>query len=330
MAEGREHSSSGTSYREDLQGLRAIAVLLVVLAHAGWSELEGGFVGVDVFFVLSGYLITGILVRELTGTGKIDLLKFYTRRLRRLLPALLVMVAVSFAVAVQLLSAAEARSQLGSSPYAVSWTSNLFFALRTVDYFDQLSVKDLFLHTWSLGVEEQFYLVWPAFLLALFALGARLGGSGERWLLPGVIVAGLTSLVLCLYWTSAAPEFAFYLMPARIWQLSLGALVYLATARAVAAFPAGALRGSWMLALGLLLITGSGLLLDNRVIAMNMPHPRQVPEGFEPQLGNKPGTLGRLLPGWHIENGRVYGAAAPEEGLPLPAGCELVEGFVEV
>lgn len=213
-------------YRSDLQGLRALAILLVVLGHSGVPAFGGGFIGVDVFFVLSGYLITGLLLREYTDTSRIDIAAFIARRLRRLMPALVVMIAVVFAVAFIDLSAYEASEQTKSLPFAVSWTSNLYFALTTFDYFAEQPTRDLFLHTWSLGVEEQFYLLWPLFVLAALTILRR----GDRPLRPGLIItfcsALILSLALELYWMSVNTLWAFYLMPARIWQFALGATAF--------------------------------------------------------------------------------------------------------
>ncbi len=216
-------------FRRDLQGLRAIAILLVILAHSGLAIITGGFIGVDVFFVLSGYLITGLLLRELKQTGRIAFIQFYARRLKRLFPALVFMLIVSSGLAVWLLSGVEARSQLASSPFAVTWTSNFYFTFTTFDYFDELANRDLFLHTWTLGVEEQFYLIWPVVLLFLFWLGKKQRKANQNvfsLMLPGLIIAFIASMILSLYWTVNFPLAAFYLMPSRIWQLSLGAIVY--------------------------------------------------------------------------------------------------------
>lgn len=213
-------------YRADIQGLRAIAIVLVVLGHAGIPGFDGGFVGVDVFFVLSGYLITGLLLQEWISSGGIHLAGFLSRRLKRLLPALLVMLGLTLPVAGLLLSALEVQQQSTSAVYAATWTSNLYFALATVDYFAELQTRDLFLHTWSLGVEEQFYLLWPPLLLLVLK---GMGGPGTRlsprlsWGLGGLLVA---SLGLCWYWSLHEPLWAFYLMPARIWQFALGAGVF--------------------------------------------------------------------------------------------------------
>jgi peptidoglycan/LPS O-acetylase OafA/YrhL len=152
-------------FRPDIEGLRAIAILLVVAAHAGVPWLAGGFVGVDVFFVLSGFLITGKLVQEATATGRISLLPFYVRRLRRLLPALLLMLLVVGLASTWLLSPSELGAQNFSAQMAALWLSNFHFALGNLDYFAAGSDSNIYLHTWSLGVEEQFYLLWPALAL---------------------------------------------------------------------------------------------------------------------------------------------------------------------
>jgi peptidoglycan/LPS O-acetylase OafA/YrhL len=215
-------------YRPDIQGLRAIAISLVVLAHAQVSAFPGGFVGVDVFFVLSGYLITGLLLREHTATGNIQLLSFISRRLKRLLPALLVMLAVVVLIATALLSSHEMKEQSASMVYAATWTSNLFFALSTLDYFSELQTRDLFLHTWSLGVEEQFYVIWPLLVLATLAVLTRTSGSRQphRQLLTVLGLIFASSLALSLYWAATLPLWSFYLMPSRIWQFALGAFVF--------------------------------------------------------------------------------------------------------
>ena len=255
-----EHSGH---FRPDLQGVRAIAIFLVILAHAGLTIVPGGFVGVDVFFVLSGYLITGLLLRELDRDGRIAFMLFYARRLKRLLPAMMLMLIVSAGVASWLLSGVEARAQLTSAPFAATWTSNLYFSFITLDYFDELATRDLFLHTWSLGVEEQFYLIWPVFLLLLFRIARLLRTSQEnqrRLMFVGLGTAFVASLALSVYWTDHRPQAAFYMMPSRIWQLSLGAMVCLTfhanssgrPARCLTSLPPYLALGS-----GLLMILGS-------------------------------------------------------------------------
>ena len=214
---------SALPFRADVQGLRAVAVTAVVLAHFGVPGFAGGFVGVDVFFVISGYLITGLLWRELVAEDRIRLGRFYARRLRRLMPALVTMIGVSGAAALWLLSGWEIRQQTGSAPFALTWTSNLYFAFRAQDYFAWLQSRDLYLHTWSLGVEEQFYLLWPLLLWALFR-GVR-SRSGRLAVLVLVAVAGLVACVAVSYRQALL---AFYLPLFRIWEFALGALVFLA------------------------------------------------------------------------------------------------------
>jgi peptidoglycan/LPS O-acetylase OafA/YrhL len=219
---------TGISFRRDIQGLRAIAVAFVVLAHAGAPGFAGGFVGVDVFFVLSGYLITGLLVDERLATGRIRYLDFITRRLRRLLPAMLSMLLVVLLVASVILTSFEMRMQARSFPFAAAWVSNLFFAFAERDYFKALQDDDLFLHTWSLGVEEQFYLLWPWLVLAFVGLRAsdRSPSARGRYMVVAMGMIGAVSLVACVLTTSMTPELAFYMMPARIWQFALGAMVF--------------------------------------------------------------------------------------------------------
>lgn len=248
-------------YRPDLQGVRALAVSLVLVAHSGLGLLPGGFVGVDVFFVLSGYLITGQLLTEYSRHGHIRVAAFYARRLKRLLPALLLVILVTFALSFWWLSSTEIRAQLGAAPYAAAWASNLYFAFHRIDYFDELSGKDLFLHTWSLGVEEQFYLVWPALLLALL-FAARRWRTRPFSLLSLFLVVAVASFALSLWLLAIDSRLAFYLMPSRIWQFSLGAMVYVVCALRSAREPRYAPWSAGLLALGLALIIGSSAWID--------------------------------------------------------------------
>jgi peptidoglycan/LPS O-acetylase OafA/YrhL len=214
-------------YRADLEGLRAVAILLVVAAHAGVPWLAGGFVGVDVFFVLSGFLITGLLLQELGSRGAVRFGEFYVRRLRRLLPGLLAMVLVVGLFAAQLLAPGDQQNQAQAAASAVFWLSNIHFAFGRLDYFSSGAEGNLFLHTWSLGVEEQFYLVWPALVVWLW--GRRGGGRPHslRRLKIGMGTIVVGSLAACVAMTYAAPRMAFYMMPLRAWQFATGALVWL-------------------------------------------------------------------------------------------------------
>lgn len=236
----------------------------MVLAHAGAPGVTGGFVGVDVFFVLSGYLISGLLFREYAATSRIDIPRFVARRLRRLLPALLIMLLSVMALGALLLSPHEFTEQTSSAAYAATWTSNLYFAFTDFDYFNELHLRDLFLHTWSLGVEEQFYLVWPFVLLVVLYLASTRTPRrvNTRSVLIGLAVLFFASLTLSLHWTQSASSLAFYLMPSRIWQFALGAMVFLWFDE-VSVIRERQVPTSWskgMRPLGMLLIIGSAVL----------------------------------------------------------------------
>jgi len=218
-------------FRPDIEGLRAIAILLVVAYHAGVPFLGGGFIGVDVFFVLSGYLITGLLVREIEKTGTIDLAGFYARRARRLLPAMTLVLVITIAAGALIYPPFEANvGGFGATAVATAgYASNLYFVRSAVDYFGEDRELNPLLHTWSLSVEEQFYLVWPLFIM--FAVGVlkwQLGSPPKHQrLLRWMGAAALFSFLLSLYLTWNLPEWAYFLSPARAWEFALGAIALL-------------------------------------------------------------------------------------------------------
>lgn len=203
------------TFRPAIEGLRGVAVLMVVLAHAGVPGLAGGFTGVDVFFVLSGFLITGLLADELERTGRVDYRAFYRRRILRLLPALLVMVAVVGVAVAWLLPAKSMAFQLEAGAWTALWSANLHFIFAGFDYFGPRADDNLFLHAWSLAVEEQFYLLWP-WLLATTWAWAR-----ARTVVLAAVAA--TGFAACLWVLAREPTAAYYAMPTRLWQLALGA-----------------------------------------------------------------------------------------------------------
>lgn len=224
------HKTMTTStpfFRPDIEGLRAIAVLLVIAAHYAIPGFAGGFIGVDIFFVISGYLITGILVREYQATGRIALMRFYANRLRRLLPALVTMLGVSALLIWWLFPVSQQPGQSRAGAMAGLWLSNMYFALSDVDYFAAETSSNAFLHTWSLGVEEQFYLLWPVFIL-LLAPRSQVQHRRLVWCLLGVAAL---SLLACLWLVQSYATLAFYLMPARAWQFAGGALIWLLVQR---------------------------------------------------------------------------------------------------
>lgn len=246
-------------FRADIEGLRAVAILLVVAAHAKVPWLAGGFIGVDVFFVLSGFLITGLLLMEFEQNGNIRLSAFYARRLQRLFPALLVVV-VATCLASGVLLAPHEQQQLGASALAAAtWVSNFYFSFAQLDYFGARADANPFLHTWSLGVEEQFYLLWPTVLL--FLLGAW-GWQGRRFerdrLFRGLVAIFLAGFAFSVFLTYTAPRLGFYMVVSRAWQFALGALVLLASQRFGTRRPVA----GWWGWLGLAGIVVSAMLLD--------------------------------------------------------------------
>ena len=246
------------SRRADIQGLRGIAVLLVVLYHGGF-HVPGGFTGVDVFFVISGFVISGLLLRELHGSGSIRLLHFYARRIRRLLPALATMVVLVAVVGV-LASPVDGQVIGAHTGMAASlFAANAYLYRLGTGYFDVRTTHDFFLHTWTLGVEEQFYLVFPALLLLSWRVGR--GSVRAAWLVIAAVTGASFFLAMTLAdagGLSSQARFAFYGSPARAWEFGAGVLLALG-ARRVASFGRSFL-GTIGVA-GLLAVLGGALLL---------------------------------------------------------------------
>ncbi len=215
-----ESPTAGLGFRPDIEGLRGIAVLLVVLFHAG-LPIPGGFIGVDVFFVISGFLITGLLLREHERSGRVSLSNFYARRIRRLLPAAAVVLLVTLGAAFAFVGPLDRPSVMTDGAAAALSVANIRFALAEGNYFAAISQPSAFLHFWSLSVEEQFYLVWPALLL-LLARGRR------RWVGAVLVVVLAGSFAANLFLTDTALSWAFYSLPTRAWQLALGGLLAVA------------------------------------------------------------------------------------------------------
>jgi peptidoglycan/LPS O-acetylase OafA/YrhL len=216
------------SFRPDVEGLRGVAILLVVLFHSRVPALAGGFVGVDVFFVLSGFFITGLLVRERETTGDVDLGAFYGRRALRLLPALLVVLLATLGIVFTLYAPIDRPLVAGTARAVALHASNVEFARGARDYFG--STDNPLLHTWSLAVEEQFYLVWPLLLVVLVPILLRDDAdraAGRRMSSVAMAVAGLASLAASLVVTRTSQPWAFFGMPTRIWEFALGGLLSL-------------------------------------------------------------------------------------------------------
>lgn len=210
-------------YRSDIDGLRAVAVLPVILFHIGSPLFPGGYVGVDVFFVISGFLITATLKQEIEA-GDFSIVRFYERRARRILPALFAMVAFALVAGLFILMPDDLKD-LGSSAAATALFASNFLFWHQTDYFAPGAEIQPLIHTWSLAVEEQYYIFFPLFLAALGRWG------GRRFILPTLLVA-LVSLAISIVGVHLASPGAYYLLPSRAWELLAGSLL------ALGAFPA--------------------------------------------------------------------------------------------
>jgi peptidoglycan/LPS O-acetylase OafA/YrhL len=216
------------NYRYDIEGLRALAVILVILAHSHVPGLSGGFIGVDIFFVISGYLITGLLVKETAQSERIDFLSFYARRLKRLAPALYVMLAVCTLITYLLISPIDQTRHLTAAGNAAMWLSNVHFALENVDYFSANNAENLFLHTWSLSVEEQFYIIWPALTYLLWKTGTRFCATHvTRVIVTGMLSVCVLSFATSIYWTYENASYAYFMPFSRAWQFAAGGVALL-------------------------------------------------------------------------------------------------------
>ena len=252
-------------YRPEIDGLRALSVLAVVVFHAGFifngrAVLSGGFIGVDIFFVISGYLITSIILRALADGG-FSLKNFYQRRARRILPALFTVMFASVPLAWALMLPKAMQDYAGANLSSLLFGSNFWFWQEDT-YFGGSALLKPFLHTWSLSVEEQFYVLFPVLLMALWALA-------RKHILAVFIAAALVSLVAAHMLSASAPDAAFYLLPFRGWELLAGAgLARLEQVRGRAA-PSGA--KSYLPLFGLALIFASFILFNAQT-----PHPSLI------------------------------------------------------
>ena len=265
MSAGTGVQAKGITYRPEIDGLRAIAVLSVVFYHAGFG-LPAGFVGVDVFFVISGYLITALLYKEWAVTGKVDMFAFYARRFRRLFAALVLVVTSTLVVSAFVLSPyGEINRVAQSAAASFLFVSNFFFEMTTGGYFDESTDTLPLLHIWSLAVEEQFYLLWPLLLVAILRLWPKA-------LLPVLALLTLASFANAEVLIINNPQGAFYQMPARFWELAIGGLIALR--------PAGQLRSARVVAAVSLVVL---------LVAVAMP------TAHFPGVGALPAVMGAAL-----------------------------------
>ena len=252
--------STGTrlTYRGDIDGLRAVAVGLVIMYHYGVPWMHGGYVGVDVFFVISGYLVTRILVQE-GSRGPISLMGYYANRMRRLLPLSTVVLVLTVAAGIWLLPASRATTLMGDGRAALLYVANWHFASKSVAYVDVQVADGLLTHYWSLSVEEQFYFVWPAILVVCGLVARRF----QQFRLSSVVravalVVVLVSLVLSVKYTASIGGQSYYYTHLRLWEMGSGALLAVAGVKFA---PRAALK--WVLSLAAVgAIVWSALVYD--------------------------------------------------------------------
>ena len=224
-------ASEHPRFRPDVDGLRAVAILAVVGYHAGVPGFSGGFVGVDVFFVISGFLITRNLLREAEGGHRVRLLAFWARRIRRLVPAMAAMVLGTLALSLVILSPLEWARIAKQGAWAALYVSNIQFARASQDYFAPDLGASPFLHTWSLGVEEQFYLLWPVLFVLAALVATWAGASNRRLVVYGFGVVAVVSFGLSVVMTEgialteAGSPWAFFSLPTRAWEFAVAGVL---------------------------------------------------------------------------------------------------------
>ena len=241
------------SYRPDIDGLRAVAVIAVVIYHFNKQWLPGGFAGVDIFFVISGYLITGIIVNKVTS-GTFSFVEFYMRRVRRILPAAFFVTLCTLLLGLALMLPDDAKA-LSTSAIATTFSvANIYFwKFLDTSYFAASSDTVPLLHMWSLGVEEQFYVIWPAFIVVAMRIG------GKRLVVATAILVTAASFAVSEYYLARDPSFAYYMLPSRAGELLVGALLFLwQDSRRTLTTTAANIAG----AVGLLLVSYSFALLS--------------------------------------------------------------------
>ncbi|MEE6289014.1 acyltransferase family protein [Georgenia sp. MJ173] len=251
------HPAATKHRRGDIQGLRAVAVLLVLAYHAGVPQLAGGFVGVDVFFVISGFLITGLIVREVTTTGRLRLARFYARRAKRLLPATAVVFLATAALTVLVLPVTRWAEIAGDIAASAVYLMNWHLADRSVDYLAAGSAASPLQHFWSLAIEEQFYVLWPLLIVAML-WGTRHRTSTSR-LTALLLVIVVPSLLWSAYYSGVNPGAAYFQTTTRAWEMGIGALLALHAGRLARAPRQVRQLAGWA---GLLAIGYAGLTFD--------------------------------------------------------------------
>jgi peptidoglycan/LPS O-acetylase OafA/YrhL len=250
---------AGTQFRPDIEGMRAVAIGLVLLYHAGLPWLPGGFVGVDVFFVISGFLITGLLLREIEKTGRVSLPTFYARRAKRLLPATALALIAAAVLTYHFLPVTDRRVFGWDIVSAAAYVANWRFADRSVDYLAEGIGASPVQHFWSLAVEEQFYVVWPLLIVTVLLVARRLKRSARTLLGPALLLVAVPSFAWSVIETGRNPEAAFFTTTTRLWELGVGAAVAIALPH-VRRIPVH--LATILVAAGLAAVAASALLFD--------------------------------------------------------------------
>jgi peptidoglycan/LPS O-acetylase OafA/YrhL len=262
-----KHGDGGDRFRPDIEGLRAIAVGLVLLFHGYGKPFAGGFVGVDVFFVISGFLITSLLLHEQIKDGRISIGRFYARRVRRILPASTLTVLATVGAAYYLLGFIAGNELANDAKWTAVFAANIHFALIGTDYLGAQQPPSPLQHMWSLGVEEQFYLVWPSLFLLLVVIG-RLS---KRRNVFGVLAISLliiigASLAWSVIQTSSNATWAYFSPLTRAWELALGALIAVVRPAAVSRVPTWVYQVAALLGL-------AGIVVSALTLRSSMPYP---------------------------------------------------------
>jgi peptidoglycan/LPS O-acetylase OafA/YrhL len=346
---GIDRAGRRRDFRPDIEGLRAVAVVAVVLFHAGFPGAGGGFVGVDVFFVISGFLITGLLWRDVTTHARIRLGRFYGARARRLLPASATVIVVTAVASAVLLPPLQARTALGDAIACALYVGNYRFALQGTDYLAAGAPPSPFQHYWSLGVEEQFYLVWPALIIgtawAVHRITRHTRDEATRSTGPYLVVLAVVAVVsfaISLAWTHTLPPWAFFSLTSRAWELAAGGLVALTASRWSRLTHRPAVIAGWG---GLILVVATCFELGEKT-----PYPGTA--ALLPVLGTAlvigvgcaaPDTgvgrvlslplmrmIGRVSYSWYLWHWPVLMLAPPLLGHQLGLGSRLVAATVSL
>ena len=261
-----KHGAGADRFRPDIEGMRAIAVGLVLLFHSYGKPFTGGFAGVDVFFVISGFLITGLLLHEQVKDGRISIWRFYARRVRRILPASTLTVLATIAAGYQLLGFISGNEIADDAKWTAVFAANFHFALIGTDYLGSQLPPSPLQHMWSLGVEEQFYLLWPSLFLLLAVIARR----SRRRNVSGVLATSLLVVIgASLAWsaveTSSNATWAYFSPLTRAWELALGALIAVIG-------PAASRLSAWVHQVAAL--SGlAGIMVSALTLTASMPYP---------------------------------------------------------